>query len=291
MLLLVAGCALGLACSAGGAEETTDLFLVDLWADENLIRVGEPHNITERAGYDNQPSWSEDGKSVFYASRTGNASDIYRFDLDSREVTQVTDTEDKEYSPQAVIGGDGVTAVRLERNNSLRVWRYDADGANAAPLLQAFRETVRYYTWIDEDTVALGVGQNPSALHLARIGDGEVIRIANDVGRSFNRVPGKNAISFVIKDSPADWWIAELNLDDGSIDRIARTLQGIEDHAWATLDRLLMGSGTTLYVFAVGKEDAAWQIVADFDGSEIASVSRLAVSPAGDQLVMAAKLR
>ena len=277
------------ACAPGGADVTTDLFLFDLWADSGLVRVGEPQNLTERQGYDNQPSWSEDGNSIFYASRTGESSDVYRFDLQENEAVRVTRTEDREYSPRQMPGGNGVTAVRFERTNSLRVWRFDADGQNPVPLLPAFREAVRYYEWIDDDTVALGVDDGVSGLSIAHIGSGEVEPVVQGIGRSLNRVPGKRAVSFVLKETPAEWWIAELDLDTRMISQLARTLQGVEDHAWTPSGKLLMGTGTRLYMFVPG-QSKDWEEIADFSASDIKAISRIAVSPDGDKAVVAAEV-
>jgi hypothetical protein len=287
--LIVVSCLLT-ACGSAGTDVTTDLFLVDIWTDSGLIRVGDPHNLTQRPGYDNQPTWSADGGSIFYASRSGDKADIYRYDLELDEAVRVTDTEDREYSPQEIPGGGGLTAVRLERNNSLRIWRYDADGKNPAPLLASFRDVVRYYQWIDEDTVALGVGNNESELHVAQVGSGDVERVADRVGRSLIKVPGKRAVSFVFKETPADWWIVEVDLDTREVTRHVRTLQGIEDHAWTPSGQLLMGAGTRLYLYAPGRSDG-WEEIADFSTTDLTKISRIAVSPDGTQAVLASEVR
>lgn len=278
------------ACGTDPPPATTDLFLIDLWADTGLVRVGEPRNLTRREGYDNQPSWSADGRSILYASRSGAGSDVYRFDLDADRAVRVTDTEDKEFSPQQMPRGDGVTAVRLERDDSLRVWRFDADGQNPAPLLPAFREAVRYYTWIDEDTLALSVGDREPALHIAHIQSGQVDHVADNVGRSINLRPGKRAISFVLRETPADWWIAELDLESGTLTRLVRTLQGVEDHAWTPSGKCLMATGSRLYSFVPGESDG-WLEIADFAHADLLDITRLAVSPDGNRIVVASEVR
>ena len=43
------------------AQAGTDIYLVDLTRDDN-VRFGTPVNVTNRAGYDNQPSFTPDGQ-------------------------------------------------------------------------------------------------------------------------------------------------------------------------------------------------------------------------------------
>src|SRR4051794_8667781 len=59
--------ALALNASSLGAQgaPATDIYLVPLGANLN---VGKAVNITSRPGYDNQPSFTPDGRSVLYTS-------------------------------------------------------------------------------------------------------------------------------------------------------------------------------------------------------------------------------
>jgi Tol biopolymer transport system component len=50
------------------------------------------------AGYNNQPSFLPDGKTVLYTSFRNGQTDIYRYDLSTGKTTQVTNTTESEYS-------------------------------------------------------------------------------------------------------------------------------------------------------------------------------------------------
>ncbi len=66
----------------GQAPPDADIFLIDLTYKNQAIQVGKPINITQRKGYDNQPSFTPNGKSVLYTSmREDGQTDIYRFDF------------------------------------------------------------------------------------------------------------------------------------------------------------------------------------------------------------------
>jgi hypothetical protein len=107
--------------------------------------------------------------------------------------------------------------------------------------------------------------------------------VAEDVGRSLQRVPGRRAVSFVIHDGPSDWWLAIYDLDTGLVERIARTVQGVEDHAWHPGGSILSARGSALYRWVPGVSER-WDLVATIEG--VRDATRIAVSPAGDRLAI-----
>ena len=50
------------------AQGETDVFVATLDTRGGAVRVGAPRNVTNRAGYDNQPSFTHDGGAIFYTS-------------------------------------------------------------------------------------------------------------------------------------------------------------------------------------------------------------------------------
>ena len=53
--------------------------------------IGTPVNITHRPGYDNQPSFTPDSRAILFTSTHEDAqSDIYRYDIASKQITRVT---------------------------------------------------------------------------------------------------------------------------------------------------------------------------------------------------------
>ena len=71
------------ACSKRSASEVeiapdTDIFLVDTRQDGDLIILGDPVNVTDRPGYDNQPSFLPDGSGFLYSAITDRQADTYR---------------------------------------------------------------------------------------------------------------------------------------------------------------------------------------------------------------------
>jgi dipeptidyl aminopeptidase/acylaminoacyl peptidase len=272
------------------SRESTDLFLVQMWSDDGLAQLSDPTNLTNRGGYDNQPSYAPDGRSVLYVSREGLKSDIYRYDLDTEEISRLTSAGDREYSPKMLPDASGFSTIRAEREGRRRLWAYETDGENAEPLWIHISDPMLYYAWVDSTTAAVVI-ENPSGLRVLNTveveSDVPTPRVEN-VGRSVNRIPGRRAVSFVHKTTVADWWISEIDLDTGEVRKIARTIQGSEDHAWTPSGAILMGRGSDLYKFVPGGDDT-WRPIANFSRHGVRRISRLAVSPEGDSMVLVAE--
>jgi dipeptidyl aminopeptidase/acylaminoacyl peptidase len=266
----------------------TDIYLVDLVVRDGSLQVGNAVNITDRAGYDNQPAFTADGRSLLYTSiREDGQADIYRYEIVSREMVRVTRTAESEYSPTLTPDLRGISVVRVEPDSTQRLWRFDLEGGEAELLLPELRP-VGYHAWADEQTVALFVLGSPATLQLAdlRTGRGEVI--AENIGRSLHRVPGRSAISFLRRTPEGERWIEELDIASRTVRPLVRPLEPGEDYSWTPDGKLLMGRGAKLFAWdpALGEE---WLEVADLSAAGIGEITRLAVSPQGDRIALVAE--
>src|SRR5688572_22348551 len=95
------------------APPDTEVFVAKLSVSGGTITLGRPENISNSTGYDNQPSFTRDGRGIFFTSARGGAPqgatepqmDIYRYDIDTKQITQITKTPESEYS--ATVTPDG----------------------------------------------------------------------------------------------------------------------------------------------------------------------------------------
>ena len=93
--------ALCVAASAHAqAASNPEIYLVPMKVSGGRIALGSPVNLTNRAGYDNQPSFTADGRELFFTSvREDAQADIYRYHVDSKTIERVTHTSpESEYS-------------------------------------------------------------------------------------------------------------------------------------------------------------------------------------------------
>jgi hypothetical protein len=263
----------------------TEIFLVPVTGTASAPSLGAPQNITNRAGYDNQPSFTPDGSAILYTSAREDAqADIYRFEIASGRATRVTATApESEYSATMIPGEQAVSVVRVERDSAQRLWRFPLDGGAPSVILEHV-EPVGYYAWADDRTLYMFVLGQPPTLRRASTGDSAATVLADSIGRSIQRIPG-GGVSVVLKVGPDEWWITRVDVATNALERLVRTRPGQEDYAWMPDGSIVMAEGATVYRWARGGE---WTELATFSNPALAGVSRLAVSSDGKWLAIVA---
>jgi dipeptidyl aminopeptidase/acylaminoacyl peptidase len=273
------------AAFAQTGPPATDVYLLNMKSRDGHFELGKPVNVTNREGYDNQPSFLPDGQCFLYTSiREDGQADIYKYDVADSSAIRVTQTPESEYSPTVTPDGRHFSVVRVETDSTQRLWQFPLGGGEPILILPDVKP-VGYHAWGDAHTVALFVLGNPPTLQLADIPTGKAEAVSGNIGRSLHKVPRRNAISFVHKASENEWMIKQLDLKTRQVTPLVKTLPGSEDYAWTPQGVLLMGRNSKLYKYDPAK-DKEWQEIADFSDAGIKTITRLAVSPSGDRLAL-----
>jgi hypothetical protein len=296
MLALLASCgiAVGTSGSADSAPASappgTDVYLFEVERVDGRLRViggSTPagRNLTDRAGYDNQPAFTLDGASLLYTSiRSDGQADIYRIALVSGRTDRVTRTPESEYSPTPMPNADRISTVRVEMDSTQRLWSFAPNGSGATLVLADIRP-VGYHAWIDDRTLALFVLGTPPTLQIADARTGEAWTAASGIGRSLLPIPGTREVSFVQRsEAEGEWEILALDVDTREIRPLARTLRDSEDLAWTPSGELLTGYGSMLYRWEA--DSGRWIEVADLEPAGVRDITRIAVSPGGDRIAV-----
>lgn len=273
------------------APPPPDVYLTTITQERGTPKIGVPMNFTDRAGYDNQPSFTTDQSGVFFTSVRDDAqADIYRYDIATKRTTRVTSTvPESEYSATAIDNGRAISVVRVERDSAQRLWRFPLDGSAPSVILERVRP-VGYHAWADDHTLALFVLGSPNTLQLADTRSGAAETIATGIGRSLHRIPGSNRISFVRKESPTEWWIESLDPSTRETKKVMRLPESVEDYAWLPTGSIICGRDSRLLWWS-GKSGEEWRDIADLSHAGVKGITRLAVSPRGDRLAFVAEGR
>ncbi|MEZ4416515.1 MAG: hypothetical protein R3E10_12280 [Gemmatimonadota bacterium] len=271
-----------LPSTAALAAPGPDIVLADLVGHGTDLRLENALNVTERPGYDNQPAFTPDGGTLLYTQGTSDGrTDIIRYDLATGTRSALHPSPGtSEYSALVHPDGSGVVVVRVEPDSTQRLWLLSEGGED---VLLPDLKPVGYHAWVDVSHVALFVLGNPATLQLADPTTGTTRVMAERIGRSLQRLPGRRAISFTaVPDSVA--WIRVLDVDEGSTRDLVPALEGSEDHAWTPDGTLIMGRGSVLYARSTDV-DGTWRQIADL--SELGSnITRIAVHPQGTHIAI-----
>ena len=295
-----------------------DIYVADLSVFDGLHYLGGLRNVTRRTySYDNQPMFTPDSRSLLYTTEYNDGdrvqTEIHRYYLSSRRETRITRTDESEYSPTPVPGDRAFSAIRVEADSAQRVWRFTMEGMDAEVLFRDL-DAVGYQAWGNETTMLLYVLGDPATVRIADLTTGQAEVVAQNVGRSLNKIPNRNAWSFVEMGPPGQAWINEINIGTREVRRIISTVGGGEFHAWTPSGMLLMASDSRIYQwdpevllepevdpepgvdvdpqFDVEPQvDSAprvvedWRLIADLEDLGV-TISRIVVSPDGSKIAI-----
>lgn len=296
---------IALAAQAAGPPPDTEVYLAPLTVKGLSVQIGPPLNVSNNPGYDNQPAFTPDGAAVLFTSVRGGqkpdpanaaatGSEIYRYDIGSGRISQLTHTSESEYSPTVTPDGRHISVIRVEADGTQRLWRFAIDGTMPELVLRDLTP-VGYHAWASERTLALFVlGQQgqPATLQVADAATGQAQIVVTGIGRSIQRIPG-GAISFVSRGKAAEGQkppltISELNPATRQVSPLVDVPPGAADvdTAWTPDALLLVSVQGQLYGWRKGERALA--PVADLSALGLQAVTRLAVSPKGDRIAIVA---
>lgn len=289
MKILFSFAIVGVIAAQTAPPPATEVFLAPLTWSNSTLTIGAPTNISNNPGYDNQPSFLPDSSAVIFASnRDTKQNDIYRYDIASKQLVQLTKTPENEYSPLVAPDGQSFLCVHGTEQS---IFRYDMDGSNPRLAFQYGKELIGYHVWTTPTEFAafvLANGSAPQSLQVIDTVTGKGQIIETNTGRSLLHRIGHNTISFVSKTDPQKWVIKEFDIATHAVSVITETVPRSEDLAWLADGRILMASGSKLYTWQAGTP--GWTEVADFTAAGVKRITRLAASRDGKYLAIVGEL-
>lgn len=281
LLTVIAGATTGRA----QRPPSTDIFLAPLSVEKGVPVIGMPLNVTSRPGYDNQPSFTPDGRTILFTSvRDDGQSDIYRYDLASKQIARLTATPESEYSATVMPGGTRFSVIRVEKDSTQRLWSFALDGSDPRLVLENVKP-VGYHTWIDADNIALFVLGNPNALVHADVRTGTADTLARNIGRSLHSQANGSGFSYLQR-ADSSWMLTLMSWPAKTTRAISALPRGSEDVAWLARDLVAASSGSKVFYWSA--ESSTWRVAADFADAGLVSITRMAVSPNGQWLAIVA---
>ena len=277
-------CVAAVAAAQTAPPPATDIYLAPIRLMPTAPAMGPARVASDNPkGYDNQPYFGSDGRSMLFTSnRDGKQTDIYFVELQTRQIRQFTRTPESEYSPAVMPDDGGVSTIRVERDGTQRVWQFAGDGAVPTLVLPNVKPA-GYHAWVDAGRLAVYVLGKPATLQIADTKTGAATVVATDIGRAVLRRP-TGAISFVQREG-AQWLVKEWLPATGEIRLVVAALPGSaeRDAAWAPDGTLFMTKGGEVHWWRPGQE--GWTLLAD---PGIGALTRLAVSPDGRWMALVA---
>jgi dipeptidyl aminopeptidase/acylaminoacyl peptidase len=266
-----------------------DIWLMNITSKRGKIGFDHIKNVTHKNGYENQPSFSADGKTIYFTSQgdTLAGSDIYTYEVENGQTKQVTFSATSEYSPMITPAGDAISVVIVEGDKAQRIWQYPFSGDKPTRIFQ--RDSVGYYAWINEHSVLafiLSDGKTMAERLAVISNNGTEKKLADSIGRGI-KVFGSSAL-FVKKIQLENY----LYLTDYSgIQPLIKTPGKSQDFA-VYKKYVLMAEGGLLYAAKMHLKNHEivgldpFVPVMDLAPYGMKKISRIAVSPNGKTMAV-----
>lgn len=232
LLTLLSTCVVSSSIFASGYD--IQLYPLSFNKQTHSWSVGEGKPITDRNGYDNQASFTRDnGGVVFVSDRKGQFNDIYRYDINTGKITQLTDTpNESEFSPTETENGLEYVVEQGVPHQS--VW-YQQGNKPRTRAINSMIPTGYYATHPDLGTLMWAryayslyfepKGENANEGHF----------VVSNAGRSLHVIPEAKKFSYVHKLMDGDRVIKSFDPISKQHRALVSLGTGSEDYAWGGL--------------------------------------------------------
>lgn len=152
------------------AQLNTDIYLCDFKLDKAGINCTQPENITARAGYDNQPSFSNKGNVIYYSANYTGTNDIYSYDIAAKKTFVITNTPaTSEFSPMQTPEGNSIMCVFIERDSvTQRLWKIMLKNRKEK-LFSKHNDSIGYYWPIETQWTQFNVSTSGTGVRMAQV--------------------------------------------------------------------------------------------------------------------------
>lgn len=268
-------------------QANTEVYLFDLDMNGDKPILSNPKNISNNDGYDNQPSFLDDN-TVLFSSTREEQTDILKFNITEGSTSSwLTDTPTgSEYSPLKIPGKNAVSAIRLDLDGLQRLYEYDLETGEPKLLLEDLK--VGYHAWYNEHVIVCTVlVDNRMDLVVCNLKDGTNFTFQKNVGRSLQKIPNSELMSFISKESEV-WEIKSMNPISGETKKIASSYGNSEDICWLSDNSILTAAQKTILRLQPN-ESEDWQPLIKFELGQIDNISRIAVNEKATRLAFVAE--
>ncbi|WP_297337387.1 hypothetical protein [Algoriphagus sp.] len=273
------------------AQTTYDLWTVEVQGKGSRMQLvkGSEKALTNRAEYDNQPSFINESQLVFSAADTNGNHDIIVYNFKNGKFTNLSKTSDRsEFSPTITDCGQYISAVVMEPDGKQRLWLYPTNFGEPE-LLYDDIEPVGYYDWYENKAAMFVLGQ-PNTLVYAK-GRNDLLTLDQHVGRSIQKRPKTDQITYFDQDTALEFpdgdafELKSYDFVQNENYTLGLGLPGSQDFIWLDKKTLLMARGNSFYLRKYNEK--TWELMGSISSETHQNISRITYSKDQQVLVFA----
>lgn len=260
----------------------TDLWLAELDA-KVPGKIKSASNITNRPGYDNQPSFSKNGKLIYFTSiHEDKQADVYSCSVGSKKIEQITKTKESEYSPNETMFGNYLSVLHVTIDSIQTVKLLDLKTFSITNSNFSSFDSAGYYHFLNADTLLYYKLTQPHTLrYFVNSSKAEGV-LAEHPCRTFKMV-NRYSFMFGIKDSSSTrYFLYDVRLQKASLYATINSVN--EDMIWHPVHGLLISDKATILNYDVAQ--AKWNVLYDLASFGIKKITRFCFDPKNKYLVV-----
>lgn len=182
------------------AQNGTDVYMRELQRTTDGFKTENPINISNRIGYDNQPSFHPSKSLIYFSSQKNGQTDIWSYNYKSKKLSQITNTEDSEYSPTVTPDKKFFSCiVQRKSNGDQDLVKFSIKNPEKSEIILESQKVgkIGYHAWSPDNELITFVLGEPNTLQHFDINTKKGTVLGKNIGRSLHYVPSKKAFSFV----------------------------------------------------------------------------------------------
>jgi len=255
----------------------TELFLADIDVKNNLVKVEKAIAINNSKGYNNQPFFLPDGKSILFSAETIAKGKVHicKYEIKSKKTKKLTATQTSEFSPMLAPDGVSVSAVVVEEDSTQRVWLYDLNTGAKKSCVHLGTDSIGYYAWLGKDTIVYDKLTNPHTLRVLNLKTGEDNWLCDNPARSFKKINATTFFYVIHEEKENRIYFFDLHTKKATLFATDKTENG--DYVWQPDLGMVKSEQSKIYRFS--PETKVWVELADFSSFGIKNITRFAFSP------------
>ena len=272
--------------------QSTEIYISDISNNGNMLSLHNVKNVTKRAGYDNQPSFSRDNQGVYFTAmftdkQTGvQQADIMFYDSKLGTSINVTKTPKiSEYSPTNIKNIRALSMIIVEPDGTQRLWKTELNANNhkvEQTLINQNIKPVGYHAWGKNNDLLLFVlgdtdANEPMTLqYISSPNQTKGKLIDEDIGRSLHFNQTLELFSYS-KQKGEQQILHSFDPKTSETKSLTPLPNNNQDYTWLNDQTVISASGSVIYQWRYDQSQT-WQVFADLTKQCSTQISRLAVN-------------